>query len=352
MFSRRAVGRQEARGRSAQPTIGFAAALISVIAACSISWYGSAAAKGRPKTAPASHPLTASQLAADLRAAAEITRVPANLAPPVSTATTADPTVVINGCEVLFDILMTSTPCVYGDRESRTSVVLFGDSHASAWFPALDWISKRERWRLVIFTKIGCSPPEVTVMHPAPYTECTIWRHNTEAQVAALHPALVIVSWARWIAGHATPEPGVPTPYASTWLNGVKATFDILRRSAKRVIFISDVPLLRIAAPDCVLQHLSDVSPCNHKRRGSSIYDPTLRSQEIKLARLERIDWIDPIPWFCSPIACPVVVGHFLLYRDNTHMTPPWSRFIAPVLRASLDSIMKPNPLTPRRGRS
>ena len=49
--------------------------------------------------------------------------------------------------------MLKSDPCIYGATTSHTSVVLFGDSHAAAWFPALDLISKQQHWRLVIFTK-------------------------------------------------------------------------------------------------------------------------------------------------------------------------------------------------------
>ena len=53
----------------------------------------------------------------------------------------------------------TSPPCVYGARRSRTTAVLFGDSHAMQLFPALEHVAKRRGWRLVELTKAGCPPP-------------------------------------------------------------------------------------------------------------------------------------------------------------------------------------------------
>ena len=45
--------------------------------------------------------------------------------------------------------------------------------------------------------------------------------------------------------------------------------------------------------------------------------------------------------WFCTPIRCPVIVGNIILYHDKAHMTPPWARFLAPVLSDALTPIMR-----------
>lgn len=290
--------------------------------------------------------LTASQLSTDLRAAGGITKVPADLTPSLSTAAGAFPLIRDNGCE-LWIAGLRSKPCVYGDTNSHTSVVLFGDSHASTWFPALNAISKQRHWRLLIFTKAGCSPPVVTIVRLGVlYDACTTWRKNSEQQIAALHPALVIVTWARYLERRVTGAPGVPQTYNSAWQNGVAAIFRFLHGAAQRVIFISDVPTLKQGAPDCVSRHLSDVRPCNSTPRRIAIVLPTVRHEELQIAGRTHIDSIDPIPWFCAPTVCPMIVDHFILYRDTSHMTPEWSQFIAPVLAASMTSIMHDAPVS------
>jgi hypothetical protein len=58
----------------------------------------------------------------------------------------------------------TETPeCVYGNLSSKTTVVLFGDSHAMQWFPTLNEIAKERNWRLVGLTKAACPPAEVHI---------------------------------------------------------------------------------------------------------------------------------------------------------------------------------------------
>lgn len=302
---------------------------------------GRASAQAEPvRGARARASLTAPRLAADLRAAALITKVPANLTPPLSNAAVSRPIIVNNGCQ-LWSGEVESKPCAYGDTKSRTVVALFGDSHASAWFPALERISRRRRWRLVVFTKAGCSPPEVTLVSGgARHLDCNRWRHNSEQRIAELHPALVFVSWARWIEARARAEAGVPTGYGSPWQDGIAATFRFLRRAARRVIFVSDVPTFSFRAVDCISSHISDVRPCNNTPRSAVIVLPTIRAQELQVAARMHVDSIDPIPWFCTPTVCPVLVRNILVYRDTAHMTPPWSKFIAPVLAKSIASIL------------
>ena len=288
-----------------------------------------------PPSQSAVQALSASQLAGYLREAASIKKVPADLAPPLSDPHTWGPEIVENGCQLSHSYLVVSQPCVYGDTTASTSVALFGDSHAGIWFPALNEISLERHWRLLIFTKAGCSPPEVKLN-----LQCNIWRRNSEAQIAAVHPAIVFVSWARWIESGARADSTVVTGYGSPWLDGIAATFQLLRQSSDRVIWISDVPTLKFGAARCISRHLTNVKPCNSTPRKTAIFLPKVRAAEFQLANHMGVASIDPTPWFCTPTVCPVLVHNIMVYYDSAHMTPPWSLFISPVLDTSITSIL------------
>jgi peptidoglycan/LPS O-acetylase OafA/YrhL len=268
-------------------------------------------------------------LRADLIAGARTIEVPSNLRPPLSAMASGLPRIIADGCELGFGQDQIK-PCIYGDRGSHTTVVLFGDSHAGHWFDALDWISNRRHWRLVVMTKEGCTPAEVT-LRDDPNSLCARWREKAKAGIARRHPALVIVSWARWREPLSSQKAGVPTGYGGPWQDGLAAIFQFLRRSAKRVIFISDTPYPPQSAPDCVAGHLSDVRSCTIKRSHATVL-PAIKAAELRIAKQEQINSIDPTSWFCAPTVCPVIVGNILVYHDKSHMTTEWSRFIAPVL--------------------
>jgi hypothetical protein len=219
-------------------------------------------------------------------------------------------------------------------------VVLFGDSHASVWFPALNRISAQQGWRLVVMAKSGCPAAAVNVVRFGKlFTNCPIWRRDAERQIARLHPALVVVAYSQYLGGD-RPLAGVPTGYGSTWLDGTEATFSFLRRAAVRTVFLTDVPMLTQVAPDCVSAHLSDVRPCTVARTTGIRY-PGVTHQELQLAARNHIDGIDSTPWFCAADRCPVIVDNILMYRDAQHMTPQWSRFLTPVLADAIKPVIR-----------
>jgi hypothetical protein len=229
--------------------------------------------------------------------------------------------------------------------------VLFGDSHAAYWFPALDLISRQEHWRLVLVTKDGCPAAEVNIAawfrHGGPYPECTEWRASAMKQIAELHPALVILTEARFLeVPEARPLAGVLGGHGSAWLNGLAAIFSFLKRSAGHVLFISDVPTLNQSAPDCLARHMQNVESCATKR-SAAIRLPDVKRREIDLATRMRVKVVDPSSWFCTSTTCAVIVGNLLLYRDTAHMEPAWSRFIAPVLAEALLADISRSPPRP-----
>ena len=330
-------------GEGKRQRIPVVAAALLATSLVTSAWVGVAGGARAAPPAHAGQTLTASRLAADLRAGVQTKQAPPKFDPPLSRAGKAKPIITTNGCNLTHAALR-SKPCLYGDRNSHTYVVLFGDSHAAVWFPALNLISQQRHWRLAIFTKDGCPPVEVNIAawfrHGGAYSECTRWRNSAKSQIASLHPLLVVVTTATYLEyPEARPEPGVPTGYGSTWQNGLAATFGFLHRVAQHVIFISDTPTLGQWAPGCVSRHLSDVRRCT-TRRGAAILLPKVRTKEIGLARQKSVSAIDPIPWFCTPTTCPAIVGNILIYRDNAHMTPTWSRFIAPVLADAIAPIV------------
>ncbi len=336
-----------------RPAIGLAGGALLALTSVTVLTLAGLADPVSAQTGAASHletaqagSLTPTELAADLVAGVKTHKVPSNLTPPLASAASALPIIVTNGCHLEHSGTR-SKPCIYGDTKSHTSVVLFGDSHAAAWFPALETISKEEHWRLVDLTKAGCPPPEVAIVlrgSAGAYPQCTEWRTNSEAYIANLHPALVIAIWARYVEEpEAEPLAGVPTGYGSTWDDGVEAIFKFLHKSAQHLVFISDTPTQEYTVPDCVSGHPTDIYACTTPL-SAAIRLPAVKAEELKLAKQNHIDTIDPTAWFCDPKRCPAIVGNIILYRDNAHMVPQWSDFIAPVLADSLVPIVTGKP--------
>jgi hypothetical protein len=332
--------------RSVRPRLGLAGGALLVAAALAVMTLAGpvSAHPGGAAVAPtlgAAQNLTYSQLAADLREGARTRTVPSNLEPPLALVGGDRPLIETDGCFVGPTGLVSRSGCIYGDTASNMVAVLFGDSHAAAWFPALDIISTQQHWRLVALAKAGCPAEEVNVMRGGRLNPtCAQWRRSAMQRIAALHPALVVVASSDYPHG-SRPLAGVPTGYGGVWADGAAATFSFLRRSANHVVFISDIPRLKESAPECLAAHMSDVPQCG-VARNASVLSPAFKAAEFEFARRAHIGAVDPTSWFCTRATCPVIVGNVLVYGDNQHMLPAWSSFLAPILAQTLDAVMKP----------
>ena len=103
-------------------------------------------------------------------------------------------------------------PCFFGDKQSDTTVALFGDSHAAHWFPAFEKIAQERNWKLVTFLKFACPTADVPVYNPRlgrVETECGQWRNDAVQQIVALHPNLIVVGNSSSYVNHSKPARGI-----------------------------------------------------------------------------------------------------------------------------------------------
>ena len=84
-------------------------------------------------------------------------------------------------CHVFYRETAAESDCVYGDPAGDRVVVLWGDSHAEALFPAFNRAAKENHWRLHLWSKAACPPMDHPVWLPRfhrPYGECDQWRES------------------------------------------------------------------------------------------------------------------------------------------------------------------------------
>ncbi|MGY1501013.1 acyltransferase family protein [Streptomyces sp. QTS52] len=267
------------------------------------------------------------------------TSLPSNLAPPLPEIKSARSAVYRDGCHVAYESTGTP-PCEYGDPASRKVVVLFGDSHAAQWFPALDRLARERGWKLVSLTKASCKAAKVTLRRlGGPYSSCDTWRARAITRITALRPALVIVSSSD--AG----DPMYPeSDLVRQWTDGFRTTYDALGASGARVVALLDTPWPKSDAVDCAAMYSLRLDRCAN-RLPEAIRDRSRRTASTDAAKSSGATVIDPTPWLCTGGGnCPVVVGNTVVYRDDSHVSDAYAEGIAPVLGDRLDEVMAREP--------
>jgi hypothetical protein len=229
-----------------------------------------------------------------------------------------------------------SPRCVYGDPRSRTTVVLFGDSHAMQLFPALEPIAVRRHWRLVQFTKSGCPPAAVDVIYTPlnrEYPECGVWRADALARIAREHPALVIAASS---VDYTAVENGRRLDDAGTLRSltaGYRPVLVRLRRLAARVAVFVDPPKPPWDVPDCVSRSLHTLRRCAFAR-GPAVARAAAMASGAERVRGVRV--IDATDEFCLRRLCPAVIGDVVVYRRTGHITATYAATLAPWLEDAL----------------
>jgi peptidoglycan/LPS O-acetylase OafA/YrhL len=276
----------------------------------------------------------AKALAAKIKAANGVQNLPANLTPSLKAAAFDDPSIYHDGCHV--DLKPTVSPryCEsFGDKRSKKIVVLFGDSHAAQWFPAMDALAKKRRWRLAVFTKGACAAAAVRIYLPAVrrgYDECVTWRANAFARIRQLHPVLVVMS-TNADGGNAL---GVSGSQDQAWVKAWQQTDQKLKARGTRIAYLQDTPWPKENVPDCVAQHPRAIQRCAQSEKQA-----TANPRRAKVADALKgagAIVVNPLPWFCDQNACPVVVGNILVYKDDSHISTTYAKLLAPLLSEQL----------------
>ena len=228
------------------------------------------------------------------------------------------PAVYGDGCHVNYGETK-SGYCTYGNKNSKTTIVLYGDSHAAQWFPALEQLAVTRGFKLISLTKSAC--PAVDSPRPDQgafkMVHCTKWRENSIARIQQLQPAAVITSSFQYF----TPPSGYPDR-AKWWRDGQAKLLKELRGASAHLIYISDTPRPLRDIPNCLAS------------RDSSSCDSTEKSLVAVIAGFQIID---PTPWLCSSY-CPAIIDGVVAYRDASHISVEMSKVLLPKLENALIS--------------
>ena len=227
--------------------------------------------------------------------------------------------------------------CTYANKSAEHTIVLFGDSHAAQWFPALVNIAAKRGYKLVTLTKAGCPAADLEVFRvnsTSIYTECTIWRKNTIDRINNVErPEILILGSLSVFSGGLKGD-----DVAAYWKRGYESTLGQLSVSGRRVIVLNDTPFPKNNVPECLSTHLSSPTDCDFSRRSSvSRWDRYPVINEVAAAYGAQT--IDPVGWICPGEACSAVIDNVIVYRDHSHLSVDIARTLEPKLADAIGGL-------------
>lgn len=246
------------------------------------------------------------------------------------------------------NLLETATgDCFFGDVNASTTIVLFGDSHAAQWFPALDKLAREHHWRLVSYTKSACPVAWVNTVNNQlgrAYTECSEWRENVIDRIVALQPALVVMGYYAGYVAENKGTSGNQVVGKEAWQTGMRHTFSLLEKSNIPVAVMRDSPRPGFNVPLCLARQAKTSwinMNCDYPRAKA------LDLEEYQLTRnaatdMKNVSFIDLSANICASEQCSPIDAKsgIVLFRDSHHLTTEFVRHLAPELQTALSQAM------------
>lgn len=257
--------------------------------------------------------------------------VPSNLRPPLEDTLDSVPSLYADGCHVGFSVTEPQE-CSYGAPDSDKTIVLFGDSHAAQWFPALESIALDSGSRLVSFTKSSCPAAAITTWNSnlqQPYAACDAWREKVLDKIVALDPELVVMS------DYRKQKPANTDDVSRTWAEGIGTTVRRLASTAE-VVVIGDGPTFSVEPAVCLSAHLEATAACAEPIE--NVVDLVALDEVRKATTSAGGRFIDTREWYCPQGLCTVVRGDVAVYRDNHHITVEASKAMSASLYSALET--------------
>jgi hypothetical protein len=228
----------------------------------------------------------------------------------------ARPAVYDDGCHANYAQTNSGT-CEYGKTDSDKVMVLYGDSHAAQWFPALHEIAIRSGYKLISLTKSACPSVEVKRRDQGGFkaSRCEKWRENTTKRIKEINPDVLIMSSFQYYA-----QPPQFRNRIKWWNDGQLQLLKDVKNSAKLLIYITDTPHPVRDIPACLANY--SISECNTSERSRNL-------------SISGFNIINPNPWLCSNV-CPAVKDGIVTYRDASHISVDMAIALIPKLEQGL----------------
>jgi peptidoglycan/LPS O-acetylase OafA/YrhL len=248
---------------------------------------------------------------------------------------------------------------------SSYSVVLWGDSHAAHFAPALKEIGQRQGFTAREITKAGCPPvPGVSFLPTnGMNAECPTFNDTALKTVVADKQVRVVVLASNWdtlVEGHArvtldNSRPSLPDS-RQLFILSLRKTLDALVDSGHQVILVGQVPLPKVNPISCIARARFN------KQEESSCATVSVRGRaetETRVAQAlqtivqgnPKIRIVFPYKRLCDNQKCAIVVNDRVLYMDDAHLSSDGARIASTDLETSIAAAIAMAEAIPSRGK-
>lgn len=228
------------------------------------------------------------------------------------------------------------------EDQATTTVAIVGDSHATAWFPAMDELGSQKRWHVKTYAKSSCPASTALRVLPSETTDeaqrsCVEWNRKVNADIQA-NADISIIFTASYSTAY-TFEAGAGNDLKDPAVDGFKETWRDWMAAGKTVVAFDDVPRTNGEyVPTCLAKNPEDPLACAVPRN-EAYPSNTAIGNAGKAMRSEGVRQVSLREQFCDEKICYPVVGSMIVYRDYSHLSAEYSRALVPYILKQLEAL-------------
>ena len=227
-------------------------------------------------------------------------------------------------------------PCVFdaGAPPTAPSIMLIGNSRALMWSRSVLALATRLGYRFGFVQHEGCSMVRVEENSPSDAAvECKTWEDAAINWVNQQNPAVVLVASGPDLNSEWKLNGKTLTPAELT--TGYAAALQELAAPGRKVFVLGDVPALKEDAPRCLAANESSALKC--ATAASEAISADENKAGVDAAQQAGAGYVNLTPWLCTEDLCPAIIGRYLAYRDQRHLTTAFTEALSPVLEQAIN---------------
>ncbi len=227
---------------------------------------------------------------------------------------------------------------IHGDPTTPDVAVLFGDSHAMHWFPAIDAWARENGLALVPLVRSGCTAIDAERGRDEDAAACVRWRDAAVERIAELDPLVTVVSSSTGVPFVEGRERIMPRERPERLVAPLASMLERLAAIGGDPLLLVDVPRPGFEVPDCLGVHRRDLERCSLPLDETN--PPALREAQAQAAETAGVPFADPSAWLCPDGTCTWIVNDHIGWVDDHHITAAASRAMLPHLEPVLDAVL------------
>jgi hypothetical protein len=242
----------------------------------------------------------------------------------------------------------TAIACVFGDHAASQTAVLYGDSFALQWVPAMDTLGKAFHFKVLVYVRIGCPFADEPVRDYLGSLDsgCLPFRANVVRAINAMRPAPELVLMAEDFDRFAPDGSGIsPTQMAA----GEATTLKQLAGRRFPIGVILGIPTAKQDPSQCLAANQSDIQACNTSKDTAF----AARADRKFSAAISRSHaYAVNVSMLLCGNSCPDVIHDTLIHADRWHLSAGYVQSLARSFGSLVGCVGKraPSGLAPRDG--